>query len=93
MPPPGGTERRQASPKASREFPCWRAKMARNPKPWFREERNAWFVTIQGHRHNLGPDKAAADRRFHELMAQKPEPVPKEKPNVLTVAEVLDKYL
>lgn len=67
--------------------------MARSPKPWFREERNAWFVTIRGERHNLGPDKADADRRFHELMAKKPEPVQEKPRGVLTVAEILDKYL
>ena len=28
--------------------------MARSPKPWYREDRQAWFVTIDGRRHNLG---------------------------------------
>ena len=43
--------------------------MARAPKPWFREDRQSYFVTIDGVRHNLGPDKAEADRQFHLLMA------------------------
>lgn len=47
--------------------------MARRPKPWWRSERNAWFVTIRGVQHNLGPKKEAAERLFYELMA-KPEP-------------------
>ena len=34
--------------------------MARRPTPWFRKDRNAWFVTIDGVRHNLGPDKQTA---------------------------------
>ena len=46
--------------------------MARTPKPWWREDRQAWFVTIRGERHNLGSDKAAADREFHRLMSQPP---------------------
>ena len=48
--------------------------MARRPKPWYRRERRCWFVTIEGKQYNLGPDKATAERRFHELMAQ-PRPV------------------
>lgn len=44
--------------------------MARQPKPWFRENRQAWFVTIGGCRHNLGPNKKAAFDRFYALMRQ-----------------------
>ena len=44
--------------------------MARSPKPWYRRERKAWFVTIDGKRRNLGPDRKAAFKRFHELMAR-----------------------
>lgn len=72
--------------------------MARTPKPWFREDRNAYFVTIDGTRHNLGSDKKEADRRFHELMARPaqqlaPVPAAPAVPAVLTVAEVFDKFL
>lgn len=42
--------------------------MARQPKPWFRKDRDAWFVTIAGTRHNLGPEKKAAFDRFYALM-------------------------
>ncbi len=42
--------------------------MARQPKPWFWKARRAWFVTIGGKRHNLGPDKKTAQDRFHLLM-------------------------
>lgn len=42
--------------------------MSRDPKPWFRAERDAWFVTINGRRFNLGPNREAAFKRFHELM-------------------------
>lgn len=44
--------------------------MARAPKPWYWKERESWFVTIQKQRHDLGPVKAAAIKRFHELMAK-----------------------
>jgi integrase len=42
--------------------------MPRDPKPWFRSDRDAWFVTINGRRYNLGPERDAAHDRFHELM-------------------------
>jgi integrase len=67
--------------------------MARIAKPWFREDRNAWFVNIRGRRHNLGPDKTEAYRLFHELMAHKPEAPKAPRATGLTVAEVYDKYL
>lgn len=44
--------------------------MARTPKPWFDKERGVWKVTINGRRHNLGPDKSLAVAEFHRLMAQ-----------------------
>ncbi|MBX3437014.1 MAG: tyrosine-type recombinase/integrase, partial [Planctomycetaceae bacterium] len=44
--------------------------MARRPKPWFRKARGAWFVTLDGVQHNLGPEKKAAFDRFYELMRQ-----------------------
>ena len=67
--------------------------MARIPKPWFRDNRQAWFVTIRGERHNLGPNEQEAKRRFHELMAQKPKPKPTPKPDGLSVAGLFDKFL
>ncbi|MBC7966668.1 MAG: hypothetical protein H7Z17_12190, partial [Fuerstia sp.] len=42
--------------------------MARIPKIWYRKDRRAWFVTIRGSRHNLGPNKKEATERFHQLM-------------------------
>jgi hypothetical protein len=38
--------------------------MARRSKPWFRKARRAWFVTINGEQHNLGPHKAEAYEPF-----------------------------
>ena len=50
--------------------PRWIIFMPRIPKPWFRKDRQAYFVTINGVRHNLGPDKKQAERLYHELMAK-----------------------
>lgn len=63
--------------------------MARTPKPWYRKDRKAWFVTIDGQRHNLGPERADAFRLFHELMARpKKRAVPSK-----SVAAVIDAFL
>lgn len=44
--------------------------MARQPKPWYRKDRGAWFVTLNGTRHNLGPNKKKAFDRFYTLMRE-----------------------
>ena len=63
--------------------------MARAPKPWFRKDRKAWFVTIDGKRHNLGPDRKAAFQQFHELMSR-----PKKRAvDSRSVAAVIDAFL
>ncbi len=66
--------------------------MARSPQPWFRQDRQAWFVTINGQRHNLGPDEQEAKRKFHELMASKPK-CPIATHTYLTVADIFEKFL
>lgn len=48
--------------------------MARTSKPWYRKDRKAWFVTIEGERHNLGPDRKLAHQQFHELMRRPEKP-------------------
>ncbi len=57
--------------------------MARTSKPWYRKDRKAWFVTIEGERHNLGPDRKLAHQQFHELM-RRPEK-PAVQPSLLVV--------
>ena len=64
--------------------------MSRNPKPWFRKDRNAWFVTVNGSRHNLGPDREEAQRRFHELMLYGDV---KSSDTALTVFSLFDEFL
>ncbi|MDA0834663.1 MAG: tyrosine-type recombinase/integrase [Planctomycetota bacterium] len=63
--------------------------MARRPKPWYRKDRRAWFVTIDGTRHNLGPDKKAAHELFHQLMSQ---PQKRSVPSG-SVVEIIDTFL
>ena len=64
--------------------------MARQPKPWYRTDRSAWFVTIAGVRHNLGEDKKKAFDQFYALMQQ-----PAEKPSVSrsSFAGIADAFL
>lgn len=63
--------------------------MPRFPKPWFRKDRNSWFVQLDGKQHNLGPDRELAFKRYHDLMAQpKKRKVPSE-----TVPAVIDLFL
>ena len=40
------------------------------PKPFFKKSRGLWYVEISRRQINLGPDKDAAFRRYHELMAR-----------------------
>jgi integrase len=65
----------------------------RIPKPWYRESRQEWYVTIKGVKHRLGPDKIEADRAFHLLMAGE-EPVAPEPSNRdwLYASEVADEF-
>jgi len=63
--------------------------MERRPKPWFRKGRG-WFVTIDGRQVPLGPEKEAAYRRFHELMAEPKRPTNLQHP---LVSQVLDEFL
>lgn len=66
--------------------------MARTPKPWFRKDRKAWFVTIKGERHNLGPDRKLAFQQFHDLMRQPERPQPTVRSDQLVVA-LVDRFL
>lgn len=63
--------------------------MARQPKPWWRKDRKTWCVTINGKRHSLGPDRDAAFKKFHELMAR-PDATPIKSESV---AALMDKFL
>lgn len=36
--------------------------MARKPSPWYREDRNGWYVTLDGQRHHLGDHPPGAPK-------------------------------
>jgi integrase len=42
----------------------------RQPKPWFRNDKNAWYVQIGKRQISLGKDQDEAFRRYHRLMAE-----------------------
>jgi integrase/recombinase XerC len=69
--------------------------MPTKPKtPWFRSDRNAYFVTFRGKQHNLGPEKEEAERLFHELLGRRPEKKsPRQLATEFAVADVCEKFL
>lgn len=58
-------------------------------KPFFRSQTQSWYVRIDGKQVNLGKDKDAAFRRYHELMAGR-APVEKKTPAVELIGRFLD---
>jgi len=42
--------------------------MAHFPKPFFKKARGCWYVEINRRQINLGPDRAPAFARYHDLM-------------------------
>ena len=40
------------------------------PKPFFKKSRGLWYVEVDRRQINLGPDRDAAFRRYHEIMSQ-----------------------
>jgi integrase len=67
----------------------------RKPEPFWRAERNCYFVQIGKKQIRLDPDEQTAWRLYHELMAKPPEEqvarnVP---PSEMQAAEVLDLFL
>lgn len=61
--------------------------MSRKPKPWYWKQRKCWMVTIEGVRHNLGPDKKEAEAAYFKLMA-KPGKLPD-----LGIFALMDEFL
>src|SRR6185312_11315034 len=46
--------------------------MGRPATIWLRKQTGWYYVTLNGEKVKLSPDKAEADRLFHELMAARP---------------------
>jgi len=59
--------------------------MARQARPWFWQQRQSWFATIRGVRHNLGPERDAAFDTFHRLMVASPAQKPLDSDAVVAV--------
>lgn len=63
--------------------------MQKFPKPWFRATRDAWFVTLDGQQHDLGPDRKLAFERYRTLLA-----APREQRTASDrLAVLIDKFL
>ncbi|MCD0458958.1 tyrosine-type recombinase/integrase [Roseiconus lacunae] len=61
----------------------------RQPKPFFRKQKQCWYVQIEGRRISLGKDKEQAWKRYHEIMAGN-RPIVE---STVTVVELLERYL
>lgn len=48
--------------------------MQKFPKPFFRQQRQRWYVQIRGKQINLGPDRDEAFRLYHEMMGNGTKP-------------------
>ena len=69
--------------------------MGRPPKPWYRTSRDWWMVEIDDHQVKLcrgKENRADAQRRFHQLMAERASnpPVDGDHP---TVGSLFDAFL
>jgi integrase len=64
------------------------------PKPFFRKDRQLWYVQIGGHQHNLGTDRKKAFEQYHDLMRQ-PVVRPAERRTTAstTAVALIDRYL
>ncbi len=49
--------------------------MSHFPKPFFKKARGLWYVEINRQQFNLGSDRDAAFRQYHQLMMQPTEKV------------------
>lgn len=66
----------------------------RQPKPWYRTSKNAWFVELGGKQVRLAKGKDSekeAYEAFYRLMAARPENLPP--PDKITVAQLADLFL
>jgi integrase len=65
-----------------------------NREPFWRTERDCWYVHHGSRTVRLSPDKDEAWRLWHELMARPPEPEPKLAPGPdVQAVEILDAFL
>ena len=62
--------------------------MPRQPRPFFREQTQSWYVQLGKRQFPLGKDEEQALLRYHHLMAGRTEPGPS-----LTVSRLIDDFL
>ena len=73
--------------------------MSRPRKPWYRKDRKAWYVEIDGQQRKLadgpkdGPTKALAEAEYHRLMAERPASPTAAGGQSPTVASLVDAFL
>jgi integrase len=65
----------------------------RKPEPFWRSERQCWFVQLDKKQHRLSPDETEAWRLYHELLAKPPEERQPVRPSELQTVEILDLFL
>lgn len=64
------------------------------PKPFFRPKKNRWYVQLDGKHVNLGSDRDEAFRLYHEVMANRKQPIPVVAPSSEPfLIEILDAFL
>lgn len=59
------------------------------PKPFFKKSRGVWYVEIDRHQHNLGPDRDEAFRQYYQLMGQPRE----RRVSAESLAAIIDAFL
>jgi integrase len=63
------------------------------PKPYFRPNRQTWYVQIDGKEYTLGRDETAAWQKYHELMAARGKKQPAPQQTVRTVVSILEEFM
>lgn len=63
--------------------------MGRKSGIWLRKQNKTWYVNHGGRQINLGKDKAAAEKKFHRLMAEDEQ----RDSRSIAAADLLDKFL
>ena len=63
--------------------------MPRHPQPFFRKDRQLWYVEIRGKQYRLAKDRTLAFQRYHELMAE----FPRVEVDSQSVAYICDEFL
>lgn len=61
----------------------------RQPKPYFRQQKQAWYVQIDGRQFSLGRDEKKAWQRYHELILNRADL----DSETVTAAQLIDTFL